>query len=131
MIKRTKADQAPYWTAPGGGVDDADQTLESALRRELTEELGADVAGVSRVLLCGPPSDAGSAVQYFFVARLLKLGELFRNGPEFTNAAQGEYALDRVSLLGDDWESINLQPATLKEFILANREALLAKAHLA
>jgi 8-oxo-dGTP pyrophosphatase MutT (NUDIX family) len=43
LIKRTKLGQAPYWTAPGGGVDDTDASVEAALHRELAEELGATV----------------------------------------------------------------------------------------
>jgi hypothetical protein len=36
--------------------------------------------------------------------------------------------MDRVDLLGDDLAGIDLKPGALKEFILANREALLAEA---
>jgi 8-oxo-dGTP pyrophosphatase MutT (NUDIX family) len=51
LIRRTKPGQAPYWTAPGGGVEDADGSVEAALHRELAEELGAEAAGASRVFL--------------------------------------------------------------------------------
>ncbi|MGH3426145.1 MAG: NUDIX domain-containing protein, partial [Mycobacteriales bacterium] len=34
LIKRTKPGQSPYWTAPGGGVDATDATVEAALHRE-------------------------------------------------------------------------------------------------
>jgi hypothetical protein len=36
--------------------------------------------------------------------------------------------VDRVGLLGDDLAGVDLKPGALKEFILANREALLAEA---
>jgi ADP-ribose pyrophosphatase YjhB (NUDIX family) len=128
LIKRTKPGQAPYWTAPGGGVDATDASVEAALHRELAEELGAEASGAARVFLFSSPSAAGVAVQHFFVARLKKLDESARNGPEFRDASRGGYDLDRIGLQGDDLASVDLKPDALKEFILANREALLAEA---
>ncbi|MFC7618580.1 NUDIX domain-containing protein [Actinokineospora soli] len=75
LIKRIKPGQAPYWTAPGGGVENTDASVEAALHRELAEELGAEVTHVSQVFLFSSPSDAGVAVQHFFVARLARLDE--------------------------------------------------------
>jgi 8-oxo-dGTP pyrophosphatase MutT (NUDIX family) len=43
LIKRTKPGRAPYWTAPGGGIEDSDASPVAALHRELAEELGAFV----------------------------------------------------------------------------------------
>lgn len=128
LIKRTKPGQPPYWTAPGGGVEDSDASVEMALHRELAEELGAEAADASQVFLFSSPSNAGIAVQHFFVARLAALDESARSGPEFSDPSRGGYELDRVDLWGDDLASIDLKPTALKEFILANREALLAEA---
>jgi ADP-ribose pyrophosphatase YjhB (NUDIX family) len=128
LIKRTKREQAPYWTAPGGGVEDTDGSIEAALYRELAEELGAEAAGASQVFLFSSPSDAGVAVQHFFVARLTRLEEAARSGQEFSDPSRGGYELDRIDLGGDDLASIDLKPTALKEFILANREALLVEA---
>jgi hypothetical protein len=50
-----------------------------------------------------------------------------RSGPEFEDSSRGGYDLDRVDLRGEDLASIDLKPVALKEFILANREALLAE----
>ncbi|MGH3466586.1 MAG: NUDIX hydrolase [Thermocrispum sp.] len=128
LIKRTKPGQAPYWTAPGGGVEDTDASVEAALHRELAEELGAKTAGASQVFLFSSKSEAGVAVQHFLAARLIELDEPARSGPEFSDPSRGRYDLDRVDLHGDDLASIDLKPAALKEFILANREALLVEA---
>ena len=128
QIKRTRPGQPPYWTAPGGGVEAADASVEAALHRELTEELGAAATGVSRVFLVSSPSDTGVAVQHFFVARLVRLVESDRHGPEFSDPARGTYEVERVPLGGQDLAEIDLRPAALKDFILANRDALLVEA---
>lgn len=128
LIKRVKPGQAPYWTTPGGGVDATDASIEAALHRELAEELGAAASGAARVFLFSSPSDGGVAVQHFFVARLKKLDESARSGPEFQDASRGGYDLDRIGLQGDELASVDLKPSALKEFILANKEALLAEA---
>lgn len=128
LIRRTKPGQLPYWTAPGGGVEETDASVEAALHRELAEELGAEVAGASQVFLLSSPSDSGVAVQHFFVARLTKLDEAARSGPEFDDLSRGRYGIDRVSLRGEDLVSVDLRPLALKDFIVANREALLAGA---
>lgn len=129
LIKRTKPGQAPYWTAPGGGVEDTDVSVEAALHRELAEELGAEATDVSRVWMFSSCSDTGVvAVQYFFVARLSSLDESARSGPEFDDPSRGGYELDRVDLRGDALAAIDLKPTKLKEFILDNREALLVEA---
>src|SRR5215467_5263517 len=125
LIKRTKPGQAPYWTAPGGGVQESDASVEAALYRELAEELGAKATGASQVFLFSSLSDAGIAVQHFFVTRLASVDGSDRTGPEFNDASRGGYELDRVDLRGDDLVAIDLKPTASKEFILANREALL------
>lgn len=128
LIKRTKPGQKPYWTAPGGGVEDTDASVEAALHRELAEELGAHARDATQVFLFSSPSGAGIAVQHFFAARLISLNEATRSGPEFDDPSRGGYELDHVDLLGDELASIDLKPTELKAFILANREALVAEA---
>jgi ADP-ribose pyrophosphatase YjhB (NUDIX family) len=131
LIKRTKPGQDPYWTSPGGGVEGSDATLEDALRRELAEELGATADGYQQVFLSSDRTDAGVAIQHFFVARLTSLNLAGRSGPEFARPERGGYDLDYVSLRDDSLDAIDLKPAALKEFVLANRDALLAEAGFA
>jgi len=127
LIKRTKPGQPVYWTTPGGGVEDSDASIEAALHREIAEEMGAEAAGASQVFLNSRRSDNGIAVQHFFVARLTRLDWSARRDPEFSDPARGSYQLERVDLHGDDLASIHLVPVALKQFILANREGLLAE----
>ena len=128
LIKRTKPGQDPYWTCPGGGVENCDATVEDALRRELAEELGATADGYQQVFLSSDPTDSGVAIQYFFVARLTSLNLTERYGPELRNPERGGYDLDYVPLRDDSLNAIDLKPAVLKKFVLANRDALLAEA---
>lgn len=71
------------------------------------------------------------AVQHFFVVRLANLDESVRSGPEFTDPSRGGYEVDRVDLQDDGLASVDLKPTALKEFILANRQALLVEAGIA
>ena len=131
MIKRTKPGQAaPYWTTAGGGVDDSDESVEAAMRRELFEELGATAGRASQVFLVSEQRPDGVRVQHFFVARLVSLNLAARTGSEVLDPSRGTYLDDYVDLRADALASIDLRPAELKDFILANRTALLAEAGL-
>ena len=132
VIRRTKPDVPVYWTTAGGGVEDTDASVEDAMRREIFEELGATAAAASRVFLASTPSESGVKIQYFFLARLTSLDVSVRNGPEIADPAKGRYDPDRITLLDDGTAlaAIDLQPAELKRFIAANREALLAETGL-
>lgn len=129
LIRRTKPGQEPYWTTPGGGVEDTDPSLEAALHRELAEELGAHASITSRAFLCSSTAtDRDIAIQHFFLARPIRLEIDDRSGSEFTDAARGGYDLDRIDLRNDDLASVDLKPSELRNFVLANREALLQEA---
>lgn len=131
LIRRTRPGQVPYWTTAGGGVEPGDASLEAAMHRELAEELGAKATAASRVFLFTGRRGDRIAVAHFFVARLVSLDAATRTGPEFADPARGAYDPDYIDLHGDALESVDLRPAELKAFILANREALLAEAGLA
>ncbi|GIM86720.1 hypothetical protein Sar04_34560 [Salinispora arenicola] len=124
LIKRIKPGQAPYWTTPGGGVESTDVCLEAVLRRELREELGGEAGRLVPVFLFSAPVGVGVSVQHFFAGRLLRLRVEARSGPEFADPARGEYQLDRVAI--DELHAVELKPDALREFIVANEEALLS-----
>jgi len=133
LLKRSKPGRAPYWTTAGGGVEDSDASIEAAMHREILEELGARAVGASQVFLASFRSTltGGLHVQHFFVTRLVSLDLALRTGPEFSDPARGAYDPAWVDLRGDDLAVVDLRPAELKAFILANREALLAEAGFA
>lgn len=128
LIKRTKPGREPYWTAPGGGVEHTDASLEAALHRELSEELGAHAIITSRAFLYSTATDDHVAVQHFFLARLVRLDLEDRSGPEYTEPTRGGYDLDRIDLRGGDLAGVDLKPRELRDFVLANSDVLLDEA---
>jgi ADP-ribose pyrophosphatase YjhB (NUDIX family) len=133
LIRRTRPGVPVYWTTPGGGIEDTDACAEAAMHRELFEELGATAEGATQVFLASAPSELGLKIQLFFVARMTSLDLSLRDGPEIASPAKGRYDPDRVSLLDDGTAlaAVALRPPCLKEFIQANRQALLAEAGFA
>src|ERR1700677_46482 len=129
LFKRTRPGLPTYWSTPGGGVEPTGGSLEATLRRELREELGAEVSGISRVFLHTAPSHSrfGLSVHHFFIAHLEKLDLSAQSRPEFQDPARVIYEVYRISLEGDDLAAIDLRPPALKEFILTNRQVLLAE----
>ncbi|MGH3871778.1 MAG: NUDIX domain-containing protein [Pseudonocardiaceae bacterium] len=126
LIKRTKPGESPYWTTPGGGVEDGESS-PGALERELGEELGARAAIGERVLLMSTPlDDSAVAVQEVFVARLLGMREADRTGAEWSDPTRGGYEVVRVPVA--EAGGIDLKPDVLREFVTANVDALVNEA---
>lgn len=131
LIRRTRPGQTPYWTTPGGGLEPTDDSLESALRRELAEELGASITPTTQVFLHSTITDAGVDIQHFFLTRLLGLDQNLRGGPELDEPARGGYHLERADLTAaapDGLDGLDLRPSALKDFIINNRAVLLIDA---
>jgi 8-oxo-dGTP pyrophosphatase MutT (NUDIX family) len=128
LLRRTRPGQAPYWTTAGGGVEDGDASIEAAMHREVAEELGAVAVGSSQVFLHSWSTEDGLYVHHFLVTRLVSMDPSTRNGPEFDDPSRGAFDPERFDLRGEELTAIDLRPAALKAFILANREALLVEA---
>lgn len=92
LARAHEAGAAPYWTAPGGGVEDGDGSVEAALHRELAEELPAGSFGEASGLLGGIP------VPVMSVAGMLAMKEQFpalHNGRPWRDKDIGDIAVLR------------------------------------
>lgn len=114
-IERIRPGQDPYWVLPGGGVE-VGEDLETALARELCEEIAAaaDVHSLLYVL------ERGGERQYFYLARVHSWsadpGD--RTGPEFADRTRGEYRLQAIPLTAQTLMAIDLKPDELAEFLV-------------
>lgn len=125
FIKRVKPDKpAPYWVAPGGGVEEEDNSVLDALHRELYEELGATVDVVKEGFILRHRKAKKNLEEYFYICRLLDYDLSQRNGPEFDDPARGEYIPDAVELTIDGIESIDIKTCELREWLLDNLHSL-------
>lgn len=128
LIRRTKPDRPVYWTTAGGGVEPDDPSRESALRRELLEELGARIVVGQQVFLASAPNGARIDIQHFFLCRVVSVDPALGSGPEYADPARGDY--DPVRVLPDQLAAIDLRPVELRTFLTNNVDALVSEAAL-
>lgn len=126
LIKRTRPGEQPYWVTIGGGAEAEDATLEDTLRREVLEEIGAQVRNVSQIFLIKDDTGEGIAVQHVFLAELAPAELVERTGKEFTIPSRGDYELVRVPFTKEGIAGIDLKPVALSEYLQATHDALLA-----
>ena len=131
LIKRTRPGQAPYWVTIGGGVEPEDVTLEDAVRREVLEEIGAQIQHAAQILVLKDQAEDGIAIQHIFLAELAPVDLVDPTGEELSIPSRGGYELVRVPFTAGGIAGIDLKPTALKDFVLANRDALLVEAGLA
>lgn len=121
VIKRERPVQDPYWVFPGGAVEDTDSSLESALRRELWEELGASV-DIGRCLVTWSTlgENGVESRQFFYFCRLLSWSQEGGCGAEWAPERRAGYALEEVPLDESVLAQINLLPKKVQQYLLAN-----------
>jgi 8-oxo-dGTP pyrophosphatase MutT (NUDIX family) len=103
---------------PGGGIEETDPNLEAALKREVNEELGADVDILKLVFeLTRQTASNLSTKESFFLCALRRLDPAQRNGPEFSEPDRGEYIIDELLLDSRLLLSTNIKPDELKDFL--------------
>ncbi|HUC25683.1 MAG TPA: NUDIX domain-containing protein [Streptosporangiaceae bacterium] len=119
-IRRIRPGQNPYWVLPGGGVD-AGEDLETALARELHEEIAAtaDIHSLLHIL------ERGGERQYFYLAlaRTWSANPGDRSGPEFADAARGEYHLQTIPLTAEALAAVDLKPDLVSELLVNHLRA--------
>jgi ADP-ribose pyrophosphatase YjhB (NUDIX family) len=102
-----------YWVTPGGGVEEG-ESLEDAVRRELKEEVGIDVAVGAMVLEVDKEVDGRRSIQKFFACE--KIAGVIGNGPDLRSTPDDYSAV--VALTADEVERSNVVPEEAKEAIL-------------
>ncbi|MFD5316515.1 NUDIX domain-containing protein [Streptomyces sp. NPDC127098] len=133
VIKRTKPGLPPYWITPGGGVEPEDESVVSALHREVSEELGAKVcdvvpAFVDTVPHVPEPGEAtppGLKVQHFFVCRLTTMDPALRHGPE-VEEPRGVYEIVRLPFTPEGLAAVDLVPTSLSAYLTGNIDGVRA-----
>ena len=125
FIKRIKPDKpAPYWVAPGGGVEADDISLLDALQRELCEELGASYEVIREGFVLRHRKADKQLEEHFFICRLLDYDISLRHGPEFDDPTRGQYIPDAVPLTSEALQSISIKTEELQDWLLDNLDDL-------
>jgi ADP-ribose pyrophosphatase YjhB (NUDIX family) len=125
LFRRTRPGVPVYWALPGGGLDEEDADLEAALLRELDEELKAQVGELVPLTSRETVNLQGKVeLQHLYVCRLISMDFDQRHGPEFSNPAKGEYAVERLPFTQAALLDRTLAPEPLGEYVLDNIEAI-------
>ncbi|MEU8265843.1 NUDIX domain-containing protein [Sphaerisporangium sp. NPDC049002] len=119
-IKRIRPGREPYWVLPGGGVESGDTSLETALLREIHEELAgqATISSLIHVL------EENGERQYFFLARIGAWDPSKRSGPEFADPSRGEYIIEETPLAPLHLARIALKPEPVAHLLTEHASGL-------
>ncbi|MEV0994111.1 NUDIX hydrolase [Nonomuraea sp. NPDC050202] len=124
LFRRTVPGRARYWSVPGGHVEPEDGSLEDTLHRELLEELGATVSGVTFLVTVSYPWRGEVKTQHVFGCRLVSMDPQLRHGPEFEDPSRGLYEVEHVPLERSELFARNLIPEAVAGYLSANIAAL-------
>ncbi|MEU8249287.1 NUDIX hydrolase [Nonomuraea sp. NPDC048916] len=124
LFRRTVPGRQIYWSVPGGHVEPEDATLEDTLHRELLEELGATVSGVTPLITVSYPWQGGIKTQHVYGCRLVGLDPALRHGPELDDPARGRYEVVRLPLRSSEITSRHVVPEPVADYLSANISAL-------
>lgn len=118
LIKRVKPDRsAPYWVAPGGGVEWTDYDLIAALERELYEELGAAATVLATAFVLEHEKAGKQLEEHFFVCLLHDFDLSKRYGPEFSDPTRGEFIPEFVPLDKAPLDDIRFKTPELRDWM--------------
>lgn len=112
FIKRIKIGQEPYYVTPGGGIEENENSLE-ALKRELLEETGSQVAEIS-FLFHLDDVDMRNSVD-FYIAKEVSRGT--PSGSEWVlSNEQNKYELYEASI--EELDKMNIKPKIVKKALI-------------
>jgi len=124
LLKRIKHNRRKYWVFPGGGVEESDADPESALRREIFEEVGGHIE-IHKLLFISKEWWSNGLPQYqlFFLCSLLWWDGIQR-GPEFSVPGSGQYIPEKIPLTLPALRKVNLVPSEFANFLARYLEYL-------
>ncbi len=125
LIKCVKPNHEPYWVAPGGGVENDDESFEAALRREIFEELGGSIEIIKMVMVTEERNDHNVLVRHhFYLTRLIAYDLSLRHGPEFDDPTSGDFIPEHIELKREQLAKLNMRSEDLKTFLLTYYDSL-------
>jgi len=125
LIKRIKPKRvAPYWVAPGGGVENSDLDLRAALRRELYEELGARATILETAFVLRHQKAGKELEEHFFLCWLQEYDLSQRYGPEFEDPARGQYIPVAVPLTAAALRRLHIKTPEFRDWLLRQLDYL-------
>ncbi|MEO3790299.1 NUDIX hydrolase [Nonomuraea sp. B10E15] len=117
LFRRTVPGRDVYWSVPGGHVEPEDGSLVDTLRRELLEELGATVFGVTPLTTVSYAWKDAVKTQHVFGCRLASMDPGLRHGPEFEDPSRGVYEVVRVPLDREEITTRHLVPEAVADYL--------------
>lgn len=122
VFRRFVEGRGVYYTAPGGKIDPGEDD-ETALRRELFEELGA-TAGELHYLFEAPATDRHPSAHRFYGTRLVSMDLSLRTGTEFSDPAKGTYDVERIACRSKDLRAFPWVPPELALYLQKHADSL-------
>ena len=122
VFRRFVEGRGVYYSAPGGKID-AGEDDETALRRELFEELGATV-GELHYLFHAPGTDRYPTAHRFYATRLVSMDITLRTGTEFSNPAKGTYDVERIPCQSKALRAFPFVPPELATYLEEHADSL-------
>lgn len=117
FLRRGWFDGPPFHTTVGGGVEPYDADLEAALRREVREEVGAEIGPATEFLTLTDAGPRVTVVHHYFHADVLSLDPSRRSGPELDDPDLGDFTPVRVPFEVSALEALDLEPPELAAYL--------------
>jgi 8-oxo-dGTP pyrophosphatase MutT (NUDIX family) len=122
VFRRSVQGRGVYYSAPGGKIDPGEDD-ETALRRELFEELGATV-GELRYLFEAPATDRYPTAHRFYATRLQSMDITQRTGTEFDNPVKGTFDVERIPCRSKALRAFPFVPPELALYLRDNADSV-------